>query len=238
MNDVTEAVRAKPAIVRPRDAASLILLRGEGQGLELLAGRRPGHVRFMPGVWVFPGGAIDPEDRKPWRVEAGGDALPPRLLGCARAALRETWEEVGVLVGRRDAAYHPASPGAPGLTPPGLTQIETAYAERGITAALDLLTYVGRAITPTPVFRRFNTRFFLADSSAVFGDPESSEELEDVGWHPIGRRPLVPFRDVTQFMLTQAIAVREGGAAHQAPLLCTVGKIRRIRVCREAIRDV
>ena len=78
----------------------------------------------------------------------------------------------------------------------------------------------------------------LADSSAVFGDPESSDELEDVGWHPIGRRPLAPFRDVTQFMLTQAIAVREGRAAHQAPLLCTVGKIRRIRVCREAIRDV
>ena len=39
-------------------------------------------------------------------------------------------------------------------------------------------------------------------------------------------------------MLTEAIAVREGRAAHQAPLLCTVGKIRRIRVCREAIRDV
>ena len=230
MNDVTEAVRAKPAIVRPRDAASLILLRGEGHDLELLAGRRPGHVKFMPGVWVFPGGAIDPEDRKKWRVEAGGEHLPPRLQRSARAALRETWEEVGVLVGRRDSA---APPAAHGLTP-----IEAAYAERGITASLDVLTYVGRAITPTPVFRRFNTRFFLAASSAVFGDPVSTDELEDVGWHPIGRRPLAPFRDVTQFMLSQAIALREGSAAREAPLLCTVGKIRRIRVCREAIRDV
>jgi 8-oxo-dGTP pyrophosphatase MutT (NUDIX family) len=230
MNDVSEAVRAKPAIVRPRDAASLILLRGEGRDLELLAGRRPGHVRFMPGVYVFPGGAIDPEDRRKWRVEAGGDHLPPRLVRCARAALRETWEEVGVLVGRRDAA---ASPAAPGLTP-----IEAAYAERGITAAFDVLTYVGRAITPTPVFRRFNTRFFLGDDSAVFGDPVSTDELEDVGWHPIGRRPLAPFRDVTQFMLTQAIALREGSAAREAPLLCTVGKVRRVRICREAIRDV
>ena len=103
MNDVseaTEAVRAKPAIVRPRDAASLILLRGKGRDLELLAGRRPRNVHFMPGVWVFPGGAIDPEDKKPWRVETGGAHLPPRLARCARAALRETWEEVGVLVGR------------------------------------------------------------------------------------------------------------------------------------------
>jgi len=231
MNDVTEAARAKPAIVRPRDAASLILLRGEGHDLELLAGRRPGHVKFMPGVWVFPGGAIDPEDRKKWRVEAGGEHLPPRLQRSARAALRETWEEVGVLVGGRED--HPPPPDSPGLIP-----IEAAYAERGVTASLDVLTYVGRAITPTPVFRRFNTRFFLADSSAVFGDPVSTDELEDVGWHPIGRRPLAPFRDVTQFMLTQAIALREGNAAREAPLLCTVGKIRRIRVCREAIRDV
>src|SRR5216684_4905506 len=118
MNDVTEAVRAKPTIVRPRDAASLILLRGAGRDLELLAGRRPGHVKFMPGVYVFPGGAIDREDNKPWRVATGGEHLPPRLARSARAALRETWEEVGVLVGRRDAAISPATP--------GLTPIETA----------------------------------------------------------------------------------------------------------------
>src|SRR6266436_5461440 len=122
MNDVTEAARlkptAKPVIVRPRDAASLILLRGAGRDLELLAGRRPGHVRFMPGVYVFPGGAIDPEDRKKWHVEAGGEHLPPRLVRCARAALRETWEEVGVLVGRRASAATPATH--------GLTPIETA----------------------------------------------------------------------------------------------------------------
>src|SRR5207249_1525462 len=213
MNDVSEAALRKPAIVRPRDAASLIILRGEGRDLEVLAGRRPGHVRFMPGVYVFPGGAIDPEDRRKWRVEAGGEHLAPRLVRCARAALRATWEGVGVLVGRRASA---ATRAAHGLTP-----IEAAYAERGISAALDALTYVGRAITPTPVFRRFNTRFFLGDGSTVFGDPVSTDELEDVGWHPIGRRSLVPFRDVTQFMLTQAIALREGKAAREAPLLCT-----------------
>ena len=236
MNDVTETARvrpAKPTIVRPRDAASLILLRGAGRDLELLAGRRPGHVKFMPGVWVFPGGAIDREDNKKWRVESGGEHLPPRLLRSARAALRETWEEVGVVVGRPGSAASAATAPHDALTP-----IEAAYAERGITAALDALIYVGRAITPTPVFRRFNTRFFLGDGSAVFGDPVSTDELEDVGWHPVGRRSLAPFRDVTQFMLTEAIAVREGRAAHQAPLLCTVGKIRRIRVCREAIRDL
>jgi 8-oxo-dGTP pyrophosphatase MutT (NUDIX family) len=233
MNDVSEAVRAKPAIVRPRDAASLILLRGQGRELELLAGRRPGHVRFMPGVWVFPGGAIDPEDKKPWGVETGGERLPPRLVRCARAALRETWEEVGALVGRPSGGNPPAPPASHRLTP-----IEAAYAERGVAAAIDVLTYVGRAITPTPVFRRFNTRFFLADGSDVVGEPASSDELEDVGWHPIARQPLAPFRDVTQFMLARAMALRDGTASAEAPLFCSVRAKRRILVCREAALDL
>ena len=238
MNDFSEHVRARPAIVRPRDAASLIVLRGEGHDLELLAGRRPGHVRFMPGVWVFPGGAIDPDDRRPWRIESGGDKLPPRLVPSARAALRETWEEVGVLVGRREPLNRPALPVTPRLTPPRLTPIEAAYAKRGITAAFDGLIYVGRAITPTRVFRRFNTRFFLAHETAVFGDPVSSDELEDVGWHPIGRRPLDPFRDVTQFMLARAMALRAGTAPADAPLFCMARNKRRVLVCREAVLDL
>src|SRR5215471_13286437 len=105
MNDVSEAPdKLRKTVVRPRDAASLILLRGDGKDLEVLAGRRPLHVRFMPGVHVFPGGAIDPPDNIAWHVETGADALAPRLLRCARAALRETWEEAGVLVGRPAAA--------------------------------------------------------------------------------------------------------------------------------------
>jgi 8-oxo-dGTP pyrophosphatase MutT (NUDIX family) len=236
MNDVSqaaEAVRTKHAIVRPRDAASLILLRGNGRDLELLAGRRPGHVKFMPGVWVFPGGAIDPEDKKPWRGETGGVHLPPRLARSARAALRETWEEVGVLVGRR--APPPSNPTEDRHR---LSPIEAAYAGRGIGAAIDVLTYIGRAITPTPVFRRFNTRFFLADGEAVFGEPASSDELEDVNWHPIERKELVPFRDVTQFMLARAVAVRNGTAPPEVPLFCTVRSKRRILVCREAVPDL
>jgi 8-oxo-dGTP pyrophosphatase MutT (NUDIX family) len=235
MNDIpqaSEAVRAKPAFVRPRDAASLILLRGKGRDLELLAGRRPKTVKFMPGVWVFPGGAIDPEDRKKWRVETGGAHLPPVLARSARAALRETWEEVGVLVGRRVESPLPPE------DLHRLSPIEAAYAGQGISAALDTLTYIGRAITPTQVFRRFNTRFFLADGEAVIGDPAPSDELEDAGWHPIGRKELVPFRDVTQFMLARAVAVRDGTAPPEVPLFCTVRSKRRILVCREAVLDI
>jgi len=221
--------KGRVAVVRPRDAASLILLRGEGRTLEVLAGRRPLHLKFMPGVYVFPGGAIDRPDRLTWSVEAGSEALGPKLARSARAALRETWEETGVLIGRPNSSPAPPSARAP---------IERAYLERGLVAAMDLLTYVGRAITPSHSFRRFNTRFFLGDGRNVFGQPAASEELEDVGWHPIGREALEPFRDVTRFMLTRAIALREGTASGGAPLFYWAKNARRIGVCREAFGTI
>ena len=225
MNDVLDPVTTRPTPVRARDAASLILLRGRGRDLELLAGRRPMSVRFMPGVYVFPGGAVDAEDARPWQTESGAEWLPPRLARCARAALRETWEEAGVLFGRA---------GNPPSALRSATPVGEAYAEAGVVAGLDRLRYVGRAITPVRVFRRFNTRFFLGDGADVVGEPVATDELEDVRWHPIGREPLEPLRDVSQFMLARAIAMR-GGEAAPPPLFYTVAGKRRIGVCREAL---
>jgi 8-oxo-dGTP pyrophosphatase MutT (NUDIX family) len=226
MNDVSEApAKACSLVVRPRDAASLILLRGAADDLEVLAGRRPLSAKFMPGVYVFPGGAIDPPDRTAWSVEAGIEVLGPRLARAARAALRETWEETGVLIGR------PASP------PPlagAAAPVERVYHERGLAAAMDLLTYVGRAITPSHSFRRFNTRFFVGDGDDVFGEPAASAELEDVRWHKISREMLESFRDVTRFMLARAIALRNGTAEGAAPLFYWAKNARRIGVCHEA----
>jgi 8-oxo-dGTP pyrophosphatase MutT (NUDIX family) len=220
------------AVVRPRDAASVILLRGEDKALEVLAGRRPRNARFMPGVYVFPGGAIDPPDRVAWSVEAGTEALGVKLARSARAAVRETWEEAGVLIGR---ATSPTSP-APASPPPQVASpIERAYRERGLVADMDVLTYVGRAITPSHSPRRFNTRFFLGDAGNVFGEPVASEELEDLRWHPIGQMLLESFRDVTRFMLARAIALRTGTASGSAPLFYWAKNARRIGVCRESV---
>ena len=219
------STEGRARVVRPRDAASLILLRGEGKTLEVLAGRRRLHVKFMPGVYVFPGGAIDPPDRIAWGVEAGREAFGSKLAHSARAALREAWEEAGILIGR---------PADWGSAAPGRAPIERAYLECGLVAAMDLLTYVGRAITPSHSFRRFNTRFFLCDGRNVFGEPTASEELEDVGWHPIGHEAFESFRDVTRFMLASAIALRDGTASSGAPLFYWAKSARRIGVCREA----
>jgi len=224
MNDLLDPLNTKPKPVRARDAASLILLRGEGRDLELLVGRRPLSVRFMPGVYVFPGGAVDAEDARPWQSEVDPDALPSRLMRSARAALRETWEEAGVLFGRRGAVAGPLRAASPAAE---------AYAAAGVVAGFDRLKYVGRAITPVRVFRRFNTRFFLGDGADVIGEPTATDELEDVRWHPIGREKLEPFRDVSEFMLERAIALRAGGRG-SPPLFYTVAGKRRIGVCREA----
>jgi 8-oxo-dGTP pyrophosphatase MutT (NUDIX family) len=237
MNDAPDLEARAPAngrnaVVRPRDAASLIVLRGEVDDLEVLVGRRPLSARFMPGVYVFPGGAIDPSDRIAWRVETASEALAPRLVLAARVALRETWEEVGVLLGcRNDGTVAPAPLNGSAEAP-----IERAYRERGLTAAMDRLSYVGRAITPSHSPRRFNTRFFLADGGDVFGEPTASAELEDAGWHRIDRDLLEGFRDVTRFMLARAIAMRGGTAKGAAPLFYWAKNARRIGICREALR--
>jgi 8-oxo-dGTP pyrophosphatase MutT (NUDIX family) len=232
MNDTHQTrLRPRPAVVRPRDAASLILLRGEGAGLEVLVGRRSSRAKFMPGVYVFPGGGIEPPDRFPWSVEAGAESLTPRLRRGARAALRETWEEVGVLVGRRTAALD-AAPVSPAWAP-----IEHAYRAHGLAAAIDRLTYVGRAITPSYSSRRFNTRFFVSDGADVFGEPRPSEELEDAGWRRIEDNLLESLRDVTRFMLARALALREGTESNRAPLFYWAKNARRVGICREARAD-
>jgi 8-oxo-dGTP pyrophosphatase MutT (NUDIX family) len=229
MDDASEApLSRREGVVRPRDAASLILLRGHGRDLEVLAGRRPLNSRFMPGVHVFPGGQVDAEDRFAWSVETQSEALAPQLLRCARAALRESWEEAGVLVGRPAAA--PAEQAAPSRP------IERAYRERGLAAAIDLLTYVGRAITPSHSHRRFNTRFFVADAEHVVGEPICSAELEAVAWYSVERRTLQSFRDVTRFMLAAALRLRAGRAPAAPPLFYWAKNARRIGVCREASR--
>jgi 8-oxo-dGTP pyrophosphatase MutT (NUDIX family) len=227
VNDASVVLfQPRPQVVRPRDAASLILLRGGGAGLEVLVGRRSARARFMPGVYVFPGGSIEASDESPWSVESGAEALAPKLLRAARAALRETWEEVGVLVGRKTAA----------AAAPADTAIERAYHARGVAAAIDRLIYVGRAITPSHSTRRFNTRFFLGDGDDVFGVPRASEELEDAEWRRIKPGLLEDFRDVTRFMLARALELREGTASGEAPLFYWAKNARRIGICREARR--
>ena len=168
---------------RPKDAATLLLIRSDGPRPRVLMGRRHRGHAFMPDKWVFPGGRIHPSD---FRVPAASElrpevtaalargCTPGRARALAMAAIRETWEETGLLLGHA-AARHPSRGEWRGF-------LERA---RPNLAALD---YVARAVTPPARTRRFDARFFVADASALIAlepDGGSGElgELEWFDWH-------------------------------------------------------
>jgi 8-oxo-dGTP pyrophosphatase MutT (NUDIX family) len=199
--------------VRPRNAASLILLREGPAGLTVLMGRRGLSARFMPGVYVCPGGRVADDDRRRWSGETG-EAEGSAFRRLARAALRETFEETGILVGVKAPAGAAAAARFP---------IEAAYAAHGVVPDLSLLTYIGRAITPTASPLRFDTRFFLADASYAVGGHADSAELDDVAWHSAYPGVERPMSGVTRFMLARALAVWRGDT-EPAPLYRHIGK--------------
>ena len=150
--------RSQTPSVRPRDAATLIVMRRARRGLACLMGRRREDARFLPGCFVFPGGAVESADRvaRPasrldlahlGAMGVGGNAAAATAL--ATAAVRETWEETGVMI---------TAPGDVGPAP-GATFDEMR--RRGVAPALGRLVYLGRAITPARHPIRFHARFFL-----------------------------------------------------------------------------
>jgi 8-oxo-dGTP pyrophosphatase MutT (NUDIX family) len=185
----------------------------------VLVGRRGAGARFMPGRYVFPGGRVMPSDARPWQGESGM-AEARGLLALKHAALRETFEETGLVVGR------PAD--LPGDGPAG-SPIEHAYRSRRLAPAPDLLRLVGRAITPAASPIRFHARFFLADGRHVAGELSPSEELDHVYWHALDAPPPMPMQGVTRFMLNCAIEAWRGEGAAEPPLYWHRGNRRLIR---------
>lgn len=154
--------------VEPRPAASLILLRDGAEGLELFMIERHGGLRFAPGATVFPGGRVDPADHAPgWRAFWPDGAVPTDLPQRV-AALRETFEECGLLL-----TADPSDPGSAPVPDPGRLAVlrRAVAAGRPFAGALDeagLVPAPARAvpftrwITPDTLPRRFDTLFFLA----------------------------------------------------------------------------
>ena len=191
--------------VRPRDAASVVLIRGEGSGAEVLMGRRRKRTSFLPNIYVFPGGRVDAADYR--AVE--GLALHPETerllrrhtpatptLALALAGLRETHEETGFLISKdADAAALEHAPATPYWD-----------ALRAETSLPDLarMDYIARALTPTMSHKRFNTRFFLIDANDARGELIQDGELEDLHWVPLDAAHRLPIVDVTEFVLNRA----------------------------------
>jgi 8-oxo-dGTP pyrophosphatase MutT (NUDIX family) len=194
---------------RPRDAASLILLRLDGLEARVLVGRRPPRARFLPGRYVFPGGALEPGDsRARPATELDADMAPMMAVGgqltrarsLAMAAVRETFEETGLLL---------ADPGDVGPEPSASWAAMRAH---GLAPALHRVDYVGRAITPVRSSIRFHARFFVADARYATGELGGDSELEDLHWCPVDELARLPTIEVQSFMLSHAVATLTGGA--------------------------
>lgn len=172
---------------RPRDAATLIVIDRRGRAPKILMGRRNPGLAFMPGQFVFPGGRIELGDRHMPVAGALPDyadaaltrqvSRPPHHLGraLALAAIRETYEETGLLFGTRDY-------GAPETVPAGWE----AFGRHGVMPDLEALHLVARAITPPKRVRRFDTRFFTIDRRWVAAEESGrvgpDSELVELEW--------------------------------------------------------
>ncbi|MCB1476253.1 MAG: NUDIX hydrolase [Rhodobiaceae bacterium] len=205
MTDAPVAPRKRAA--RPRDAASLVILDHRQGKPHVLMGRRNAAVKFLPGAYVFPGGRVDRQDHYAPYAGDLNEGTAARLLldmkrgpsvrrarGLALAAIRETYEEAGMLVGRTGSATR---------SPSGMWE---AFCSHGVVPDLSKMTYFARAITPPVRPKRFDTRFFAISADQIAQsidfDSRPDRELDTMEWIPIsdvGDLKTVP---ITQFVLS------------------------------------
>jgi len=167
-------------------------------------GQRGAKAAFMPDKFVFPGGALDPEDAQVSFARPLDPLSAARLnqnsapgLGpaLAAAAIRELWEETGLALGQ---------PGQWDTTPP---ENWASYAARGYVPVASPLSFVFRAITPPGRPRRFDARFFLADASGIANDLDdfsgAQDELSHLQWIPLTKAQEFNLPFITEVALSE-----------------------------------
>ena len=192
--------------VRPREASTLIIVRQDDEPT-ILMGKRAASHKFMPNKFVFPGGRLDLIDQR-LRVEE--DLQEPvlarlqrdtqksvsdnKLRGLALAAIRETFEETGLIIGRKTET-----------TPKTQHSGWQDYFTHGVTPPLQSMDFIARAITPTYRSRRFDTRFFMVYDDHIHTDPEdtgkASGELLDLHWLTISKARELDLPGITRMVL-------------------------------------
>jgi len=208
--------------VHPKDAATLILIDRAGGEAKVLLGKRSERHVFMPGKFVFPGGAVDSSDElmpvaRPLDPAAEArlmvrfdNASPVRARALALAAIRETCEETGLLLGTRAESHD---------VPPGPWE---PFARHGVLPDLSAIHFIGRAITPPGRPRRFDARFFTVDASAIAhrieGVTGPEAELVELVWMPLKDAEKLDMPAVTSVMLEELDARIADGLGHDLPV--------------------
>jgi len=207
----------------PRDAATLMLIDRSGEAAKVLLGRRHADHKFMPGKFVFPGGRIEPADRAMTAASELPAATQSKLTtrvknpsadlprGLALAAVRETCEETGLLLGvKRDQ-------------PPAVPDDHWAdFARTHVFPDLANIHFIARAITPPRRPRRFDTRFFTADTTAIAhridGVVGPNSELVELVWVPITEATRLDMPTITGVVLEELANRVTAGMGHELPV--------------------
>jgi 8-oxo-dGTP pyrophosphatase MutT (NUDIX family) len=213
----------KWAYIRPKNAATLILLDHSGPTPKVLMGKRHEGHKFMPGKFVFPGGRIEANDRKMAAVAPLDPEVSAKLdkrrvrpsptlaRALALAAIRETFEETGLLLGRKtqvDTAKTPAGPWAD-------------FVAHGVAPDLSQVRFIARAITPPRRPKRFDTTFLCMDADAIAHRIEGvvgpDTELVELVWVPLQEAQQLDLPPITRVVLEELEKRLEAGMAHALP---------------------
>lgn len=261
MSDPTSATSEPKPVAEARLASTVLLLRQTAAGMEVFMVVRHHQIDFASGALVFPGGSVDAADReiaaRPELFRAGG-ALDVSALALRVGAVRETFEECGILLARPRGAE--VLIGAERLKAIGEPAAATArgfldfVAAEKLELALDLLVPFAHWITPTAMPKRFDTHFFMAVAPAdQVGVHDGHEAVESVWIAPqravedarTGKFTLVFATERNLIKLGRARSVEDAIARARGEPLVTVmpelfkdeaGK-RHLRIPREAGYD-
>jgi 8-oxo-dGTP pyrophosphatase MutT (NUDIX family) len=204
--------------VRPKDAASLVLVRRDKDAVRVLMGERAKAHVFLPGRFVFPGGRLDPSDlrltaptdlRPEVRAKVAAGSSPARARALALAAIRETFEETGLLVGKRSST-----------TLKTRSEVWRRFFDQGVMPELEALEFIARAITPPGRPRRFDARFFMANSehiAAALPPEAASGELLKPVWLTLSEARAADILPITQCVLNEVEARLTPGTANSRP---------------------
>ncbi len=227
-----------------REAATVVVAREpQGGGLELLMLERSSRSVFVPSVWVFPGGGVDPADsaedltgvcRGITPESADSDLDTPGALRFWVAAIRESFEEAGILFGH---GPHGSAPGPDIMARAGHPidsgDFTALVTEHCLELDAGALSYLGRFVTPPGSPRRFDARFFLAEVPPSQSPVHDGVEISSMTW--IGTREALERHAGGTFpLITPTLAIIQRldslGSLSAAQLRARHGVDRRIRI--------
>ncbi len=186
-------------IVRPIDAGSLVIYQKKGDQIQVLMGRRGNKAKFQPGYYVFPGGVKERSDyssrflnkiSKNSIRHMGVSNSQSKANALAMTAIREAYEEVGLVFGKRVSGNN------------NVLKKKWHYFEKNnIWPDLESLEYLGRAITPSYLPIRYHARFFSVPYDRLLCAEKIDGELEDIKWIDLDNLATVKMMDVQKMIL-------------------------------------